>query len=184
MMPIHIGECGERLYVHPFSIGHRTSTVHYLDGNEQTPYDNDYIVAVDHSPQFPYMPLHQRLWYAVVKRYFVALNRVLHWWTEGWLPPFGLLDVFYTTAVPFMAESYPNIRLGLDYQLSVFDKERLTDTVHLVPSQGWIAAKVEEMLGVRDEYEHVEEDKAAFVLWRNAEQAKGNTIQFLVSIDS
>jgi hypothetical protein len=109
---------------------------------------------------------------------------VLHWWTEGWLPPFSLLDVFFTTSVPFVAESYPNIRLGLDYQLAVWDKERLTDTFYLVPSQGWIAAKVEEMLGVRDEYEHVEEDKAAFVLWREAERAKGNMIHFLVSMDS
>jgi hypothetical protein len=183
---IAIREGGERLYLHPFSVRPRTSKVHYLDGNEQPPYENQYIVSLERSPQFINMGLVRRLWYVVFKRLIVAIYRVFKNWRGfgGWIPPFSLLDVLFVNATPFVAESFPDIRLGLDYQLAVRERGRLTATCYLTPSQEWIAEHFEKTLSVKDEYEHVEEDKAEFVLWRNAELAKGNTIQFLVSIDT
>jgi hypothetical protein len=171
---------GERLYVFPYSVDRMTKfhklPIVYLVDSEQTPYACEDVLNWEEANFGWYVPLWQRLWYAVFKRMLVAMWRA--WINRSWF------SIELHAAVPFRATSYPQIRLGLQNQLIVEDPGRCTDTVYLVPSQDWIRLQLEARLVPGGYPTHWDSDVQYYQTWKEEQVRLGREVRYLVSMDT
>lgn len=205
---ISVFEGGEDLFVYPFSvhpnITNQQNKIVYLNPDEFLPNKNDYILDARYSYICQFLKMDKilslkRIWYCHIKKFLVALKRSFRfmaefnfdkeawkgfWSTTGWL---------YTCSVPFLAASYPDIRISIRGQLMVKDDDRMTNTYYLNPSQRYLNKRVMDWIEKSLEEEDIDEngyenaykkDAKALKKWMEEERNKGREIHYLVSLDT
>ena len=171
---------GERLYLHPYSVDRlkppRHSQVFYLAEASQPPYANEDVLGWETTSFGYYVPLWKRFLYAVIGRMFVALWR--SFLNRSWF------SNEMHRATPFLAESYPGFRFGLQQQWIIEGGWHNFDSVYVVPSQKWLRKQLECRLSSGEYPPQWREDVIAYRKWKLVQEGLDREVRYLVTLDT
>jgi hypothetical protein len=203
-------EGGERTYIHPFSYydaGDRNgkNTLQFLGTPEFAPdqkeTETDFLYQLQKGAyRNPITYRFRRFWDFTVRRFLHTFRR---WSKYGNLRLLRNLSIYWDNMTPIYCASIYNGCITVPGTINVsYPGMKLTDSCYLIPSQGWLRAKLikwifeprdpSEEAGfwmgppdfkVEQRYYH-DEVRNSYLTWANEQVESGRKIAFLSSLDT